>query len=57
MKEGSLFVLFVLVRSHLNLDASDHVLSLFGKLSRRRGASAWGFMVFGLVVQKFLSME
>jgi len=24
----------------LNWDASDHVLGLFGKLSRRRGASA-----------------
>jgi len=24
-----------------NRDASDHVLGLFGKLSRRRGASAW----------------
>jgi hypothetical protein len=23
------------------LDASDHVLGLFEKLSRRRGASAW----------------
>jgi hypothetical protein len=24
-----------------NRDVSDHVLGLFGKLSRRRGASAW----------------
>ncbi len=42
MKEGSLFVLFF---SYLwdppNQDASDCVLGLFGKLSRRRGALAW----------------
>jgi len=39
-----------------NQDASDHILGLFGKLSRRRGASI-GFMVVGLVVQKFLNIE
>jgi hypothetical protein len=40
IKQGSLFVLFVLMRSP-NWDASDHVLGLFGKLSTRRGAWAW----------------
>jgi hypothetical protein len=39
MKEGSLFVLFVSMRS--TQDASDLILGLFGKLSRRRGAWAW----------------
>jgi hypothetical protein len=42
--EGRLFVCFVLYRSDsLNWDASDHILGLglFGKLLRRRGASAW----------------
>jgi hypothetical protein len=34
MKEGCLFVLFVLIRSNIP------VLGLFGKLSRRRGALA-----------------
>jgi hypothetical protein len=29
------------LRDPPNRDASDHVLGLFGKLSRRRGASAW----------------
>jgi len=37
-KEGSLFCLYRW--DALNWDASDHVLGLFGKLSRRRGASA-----------------
>jgi hypothetical protein len=42
MKEGSLFVLFCLyLWDPPNQDASDCVLGLFGKLSRRRGASAW----------------
>ncbi len=42
MKEGSLFVLFCLyLLDPLNWDASDRVLGLFGKLSRRRGAWAW----------------
>ncbi len=40
------FVLFVPMRStelrgDLNWDASDHVFFLFGKLLKRRGASAW----------------
>jgi hypothetical protein len=36
------FVLFCLyLRDPLNRDASDHVLGLFGKLLRRRGALAW----------------
>jgi hypothetical protein len=37
MKEGSLFVLFVLMRS----TKPGCVLGLFGKFSRRRGAWAW----------------
>jgi hypothetical protein len=37
MKEGSLFVLFVFMRS---IEPSDWVLVLFWKLSRRRGALA-----------------
>ncbi len=42
MKEGSLFVLFCLyLLDPPNRDASDCVLGLFGKLSRRRGASVW----------------
>ncbi len=42
MKEGNLFVLFCLyLRDPPNRDALGHVLDLFGKLSRRRGASAW----------------
>ncbi len=47
MKEGSLFVLFYFVLFCLywwdspNRDASDSILGLFGKLLRRRGASAW----------------
>jgi hypothetical protein len=40
MTEGSLLVLFVFMRS-FEPDASNSVLSLFGKLSRRRGALAW----------------
>jgi hypothetical protein len=40
----------------LKWDASDHILSLFEKLLRRR--SAWaGSMTFGLVGQKFLNIE
>jgi hypothetical protein len=38
MKEGSLFVLYL--RDPLN-HGSDHVLGLFGKLSKSRGALAW----------------
>jgi hypothetical protein len=42
MNEGSLFVLFFsYLRDPPNWDASDCVLGLFGKLSRRRGAFAW----------------
>jgi hypothetical protein len=41
MKEGCLFVLFVLMRSTQLGDASDCVLGFFGKLSMRRGALAW----------------
>jgi hypothetical protein len=40
----------------LNQDASNPILGLFGKLSRRRGASAC-FMAFGLAVLKFLNIE
>jgi len=44
-KEGCLFVCFVLFCLYqwdpLNRDASDRVLDIFGKLSRRRGSSAW----------------
>jgi hypothetical protein len=40
--EGRLFVCFVLyLWDPLNWDASNHLLGLFGKLSRRRGAWAW----------------
>jgi hypothetical protein len=38
MKQGCLFVWYPW--DPQNQDASDHVLDLFGKLSRRRGASA-----------------
>ncbi len=45
MKQGSVFVCFVLFCLYLgdppNWDASDHILGLFGKLLRRRGALAW----------------
>jgi hypothetical protein len=47
MKQGSMFVLFCFVP--MNWDASDCVLGLFGKLSRR-GVHGLGFMVFGLGV-------
>ncbi len=40
MKEGSLFC-FVLFSDPPNLDASDHVLDVFGTLLTRRGALAW----------------
>jgi hypothetical protein len=39
MKEGCLFVLYIW--DSPNQDAPDHVLGLFGKLSRRMGALAW----------------
>jgi hypothetical protein len=39
MKEGSLFVLFVLMRS--TKPGCYYVLGLSGKLSSRRGALAW----------------
>jgi len=39
MKQGSLFVLYLL--DPPNQDASDRILGLFGKLSRRWGALAW----------------
>ncbi len=58
MKEGSLFVLFCLyLRDPPNRDASDRVLGLFRKLSRRRGVHGLDSMTFGLVVQKFLNIE
>ncbi len=42
MKEGNLFVLFCLyLWDPPNRDALGHVLGLFGKHSRRRGASPW----------------
>jgi hypothetical protein len=42
MKEDSLFVLFCFyLWDPVNRDASDCVLSLSGKLSKRRVASAW----------------
>jgi len=42
MKQGSMFVLFCLYWGDpLNWDASDHVLDLFERLLRRRGALAW----------------
>jgi hypothetical protein len=41
-KESSLFVLFCLYWwDPLNQDASNHVLGISRKLSRRRGASIW----------------
>ncbi len=36
---------------------SDHVLSVFEKLSMRRGSMGFGSMTFGLVIQKFLNIE
>jgi hypothetical protein len=57
MKEGSLFVCFVLyLCDPLNKDASDRILGLFGKLSTKKGASAWLHGV-RLAVQKFLIIE
>ncbi len=42
MKEGSLFVLFCLYQwDPPNRDASNNILGLFGKLSRRRGPLDW----------------
>ncbi len=42
LKEGSSFVLFCLyLWDPLNQDASNCILGLFGKLTRRRGVSAW----------------
>jgi len=43
--------LFCTDEIHQTGDASDHVLDLFGKLSRRRGGvHQLGFMVFGLAM-------
>jgi hypothetical protein len=39
--KGSLFVLFVFIKIHRTWNASDCVLSVFGKLSTRRDAWAW----------------
>jgi hypothetical protein len=38
-----------------NRDASDHILGFFGKLSRRRGASAWfhGIWTCGVEVLEY----
>jgi hypothetical protein len=55
MKEGSLFVLFVLMRS-TEPDPLDRVLGLFGS-SWGGGVHQLGFVAFGLVVQKFLNIE
>jgi len=55
MKEGSLFVLYLW--DPPNQDASDHILGLFGKLSRRRGVHGLGSMMFALAVQKSLNIE
>jgi hypothetical protein len=42
MKEGCLFVLFCLyLWDPLNQDALDHILGVFRKLLKRRGAWAW----------------
>jgi hypothetical protein len=38
-------------------DVSYCVLGVFGKLLTRRGSWAWFPMMFGLVMQKFLSIE
>jgi hypothetical protein len=47
------------MRSPQNRDASDHVLGVFRKLSRRKGCMGFGSMPFGLglAVQKFLNIE
>jgi hypothetical protein len=46
MKQGSLFVLFCIDEIHSTRMLSDHVLGLFGKLSRRWGASAWFHVIW-----------
>jgi hypothetical protein len=52
MKEGSLFLLFCLyLWDPLNQDASDRVLDLFGKLSKRRGA--YGVWTCGIEVLEY----
>jgi hypothetical protein len=49
MKQGSLFVLFCLyLRDTPKWDASERVLGLFGKFSRRRGASVWRWVALYL---------
>jgi hypothetical protein len=55
MKEGRLFVLFVPMRSIELGYASDCVLALFGKLSRRRGVPAWfqGIWTWGAKVLEY----
>ncbi len=59
INEGRLFVCFVLFCLYLwdplNQDASDHILCLFGKLSRRRGALAWfhGVWTYGVEVLEY----
>jgi hypothetical protein len=41
----------------IDQDASDRILGLFGKLSRRRGVHGLGSMMFALAVQKSLNIE
>jgi len=59
MMEGSFFCFDLLCSYEIppNWDVSDRVLRVFGKLWMRRGAWAFGSMMFGLVVQKFLNIE
>jgi len=52
MKQGSLIVCLYLW-DPLNRDASDGVLGLFGKFSRRRGALAWFHGVWTCGVKVF----
>jgi hypothetical protein len=55
-KEGSLFCFVLYLWDPTNEDASDRVLSVFGKLltTTTRGL---GSMTFGLVVQELLNIE
>jgi len=46
IKEGSLFCFVLQLWDPLNLDASDRVLGVFGKLSTRRGAWVWFHVVW-----------
>ncbi len=57
MKQGSLFVSFVLMRSTKPGCFRSCSCSLLKALNKERGAWAFGSMTFELVAQKFLNIE